>query len=59
MTSNEALTQIADDLVVSMDYVLTVDGEIVDSSEEDGPVQFLHGHGNIIPGLVRLKCLRM
>ncbi len=42
---------VADDLVVTMDYILTVDGEIVDSSEEDGPIQFLQGYGNIIPGL--------
>jgi FKBP-type peptidyl-prolyl cis-trans isomerase SlyD len=42
---------VADNLVVVMDYNLTVDGEIVDSSEEDGPIEFLHGYGNIIPGL--------
>lgn len=51
MTENNELTQVADDLVITMDYTLTVDGEIVDSSEEDGPIQFLHGSGNIIPGL--------
>jgi len=51
MTENSELTQVADDLVVTLEYTLTVDGEIVDSSEEDGPIQFLHGHGNIIPGL--------
>ena len=41
---------VADDLVVVMDYTLTVDGEIVDSSEDD-PIEFLQGYGNIIPGL--------
>jgi FKBP-type peptidyl-prolyl cis-trans isomerase SlyD len=51
MTENNELTLVADDLVVTMDYTLTVDGEIVDSSEEDDPIQFLHGHGNILPGL--------
>ena len=51
MTSKEELTHIADDVVVTMDYVLTVDGEIVDSSDEEGPIQFLQGYGNIIPGL--------
>ena len=51
MTENSELTRVADDLVVTMDYTLTVDGEIVDSSEEEGPIQFLHGYGNIIPGL--------
>jgi FKBP-type peptidyl-prolyl cis-trans isomerase SlyD len=39
--------------VVSMDYTLTVDGEILDSSEEQEPLDFLQGAGNIIPGLER------
>ena len=51
MTENNEITLVADDIVVTMDYVLTVDDEIVDSSEEDGPIEFLQGHGNIIPGL--------
>jgi FKBP-type peptidyl-prolyl cis-trans isomerase SlyD len=51
MTENNNLTLVANDLVVTMDYTLTVDGEIVDSSKEEGPIQFLHGYGNIIPGL--------
>ena len=48
-TNNPQL--VADDIVVIMEYTLTVDGEIVDSSEEDGPIEFLHGYGNIISGL--------
>lgn len=51
MTEKKELTLVADDIVVTMDYTLTVDGEIVDSSKEDGPIQYLHGYGNIIPGL--------
>ena len=43
MNENNELTLVADDLVVTMDYTLTVDGEIVDSSEEEGPIQFLQG----------------
>jgi FKBP-type peptidyl-prolyl cis-trans isomerase SlyD len=43
--------KVIDDIVVTLDYTLTVDGEIVDSSQEEGPIQFLHGHGNIISGL--------
>jgi FKBP-type peptidyl-prolyl cis-trans isomerase SlyD len=42
---------VADDVVVSIDYTLTVDGAIIDSSDEEGPLEFLQGHGNIIPGL--------
>ncbi|MBN1668763.1 MAG: peptidylprolyl isomerase [Anaerolineales bacterium] len=46
---NEQLL-VADDLVISMDYELTVDGEVVDGSDDE-PIQFLQGHGNIIAGL--------
>jgi FKBP-type peptidyl-prolyl cis-trans isomerase SlyD len=42
---------VADDIVVSIDYSLTVDGEIIDASEENDPLEFLQGHQNIIPGL--------
>jgi FKBP-type peptidyl-prolyl cis-trans isomerase SlyD len=51
MSENKTPQRIVDDVVVTMDYTLTVDGEVVDSSEEEGPIQFLQGHGNIIPGL--------
>lgn len=44
---------VADDVVVSIDYTLTVDGEVVDSTEGDEPLNFLQGHQNIIPGLER------
>lgn len=43
--------EVADDVVVSIDYTLTVDGEVVDTTEGDEPLQFLQGHQNIIPGL--------
>jgi len=42
---------VKDGLVISMEYKLTVDGEVLDSSDEAGPLQFLAGYGNIIPGL--------
>lgn len=43
---------IGDGMVVAMDYTLTDDaGEVLDSSEGRGPLHYLHGHGNIIPGL--------
>jgi len=44
---------VADDLVVSLAYKLTVDNEVVDASEEGEPLEFLQGHGEIIPGLER------
>ncbi|MCP4141965.1 MAG: peptidylprolyl isomerase [Chloroflexi bacterium] len=44
---------VKDDLVVAMEYTLTVDGEVIDSSEGQEPLEFLQGKGNIIPGLER------
>jgi len=44
--------EIAKDTVVSIDYTLTGDdGQVIDSSEGREPLQYLHGHQNIIPGL--------
>jgi FKBP-type peptidyl-prolyl cis-trans isomerase SlyD len=40
-------------LVVSMDYTLSVDGEVLDTSDDAGPLQFLAGYENIVPGLER------
>jgi FKBP-type peptidyl-prolyl cis-trans isomerase SlyD len=42
---------VKDGVVVSMEYTLHVDGELLDTSESQGPLQFLAGYGNIIPGL--------
>jgi len=43
---------IGDNVVVSMHYTLTNnDGEVLDSSEGADPLVYLHGAGNIIPGL--------
>lgn len=40
--------------VVSIDYKLVDDdGDLIDSSEEGDPLVYLHGNGNIIPGLER------
>jgi FKBP-type peptidyl-prolyl cis-trans isomerase SlyD len=44
---------VKNDLVVAIDYSLKVDGEVIDSSEGREPLEFLQGHGNIIPGLER------
>lgn len=53
MSENTSPTVVADDVVVSMDYTLTVNGEILDSSEGTDPLEFLQGHQNIVPGLER------
>jgi FKBP-type peptidyl-prolyl cis-trans isomerase SlyD len=44
-------TQVADDTVVSLNYVLSVDGEVVDSTDDNDPIEFLQGHREVIPGL--------
>lgn len=44
--------QIAQNSVVAFHYTLTNDaGEVLDSSEGREPLTYLHGGGNIIPGL--------
>jgi len=44
--------QIADNKVALIHYTLTnADGEVLDSSEGAEPLSYLHGHGNLIPGL--------
>lgn len=43
---------IGDNSVVSMHYTLTnASGEVLDSSDGGEPLTYLHGAGNIIPGL--------
>jgi len=44
---NESAVVVANDMVVTLDYTLTVDGEIVDT----GSLDYLQGHQNIVPGL--------
>ncbi|MEI6353556.1 MAG: peptidylprolyl isomerase [Methylococcus sp.] len=44
--------QIANDKVVTIHYTLTNDeGDLLDSSKDQDPLAYLHGSGNIIPGL--------
>jgi FKBP-type peptidyl-prolyl cis-trans isomerase SlyD len=45
---------ITQDQVVSIHYTLKDDsGEVIDRSAEGAPLTYLHGHGNLIPGLER------
>jgi FKBP-type peptidyl-prolyl cis-trans isomerase SlyD len=44
--------QIADRTVASFNYTLTNDaGEVIDTSQGRAPLAYLHGAGNIVPGL--------
>ena len=46
--------QVSKNKVVAIDYFLKDDdGQVVDSSEGATPLQYLHGSGEIIPGLER------
>ncbi|RMF39373.1 MAG: peptidylprolyl isomerase [Anaerolineae bacterium] len=51
VTEKTTPNKVADDVVVSMDYTLRVDGEVLDTSDGGDPIEFLQGRGNIIPGL--------
>jgi FKBP-type peptidyl-prolyl cis-trans isomerase SlyD len=44
--------QIQKNKVVAIDYKLTdKEGNMIDSSEQHGPLYYIHGIGNLIPGL--------
>jgi FKBP-type peptidyl-prolyl cis-trans isomerase SlyD len=42
---------VADGMVVSLAYVLSVDGEEVSRMTPDEPMEYLHGYQEIVPGL--------
>lgn len=45
---------VQDDVCVGIDYTLRLDnGEVIDSSEGRGPLEFIQGRGQIISGLER------
>ena len=46
-------TVIQDNMDVGLEYTLTVDGAVVDSADANAPFHYLHGKGQIIPGLER------
>ncbi len=48
----DGITEVADNVVVSLDYVLRLDDKSeIDRSAEGSPLEYLHGYKNIIPGL--------
>jgi FKBP-type peptidyl-prolyl cis-trans isomerase SlyD len=46
-----AILKVADGQVIMMEYTHRVDGAIIDASSDHGPIEFIQGKGNIIPGL--------
>jgi FKBP-type peptidyl-prolyl cis-trans isomerase SlyD len=43
--------EVKDDTIVTLEYTLTIDGEVVDTSKGAQPIQFIQGQQQIIPGL--------
>jgi len=50
---NDQELTVQDNIVVAMDYVLNVDGELLEKTESNQPVEFIQGLGQIISGLER------
>jgi len=51
MANSERLT-VQDESVVTMEYRVTLDnGEVVEASDEDGPMQFIQGRGHVYPAI--------
>ena len=44
---------VQDHMTVGLEYTLTVDGAVVDTTKERGPFHYIHGQGQMIPGLER------
>lgn len=51
MTNNGKPSCVADDLVVTIAYTLTVNGDLIDSTDQGEALVFIQGYGSIIPGL--------
>ena len=51
MTEKSTPEPISDNMVVSMAYTLTVDDEVVDSTDDGESLVFIQGFRSIIPGL--------
>jgi FKBP-type peptidyl-prolyl cis-trans isomerase SlyD len=43
--------KVQDQIVVTLDYTLIVEDEIMESTEDGEPIEFIQGIGQIIPGL--------
>ncbi|MCA9409160.1 MAG: peptidylprolyl isomerase [Candidatus Omnitrophica bacterium] len=55
-----AQTVVEDGKKVKFDYTLTIDGQIVETTEGKTPLEYTHGAGEIIPGLsVQLEGLKV
>jgi FKBP-type peptidyl-prolyl cis-trans isomerase SlyD len=46
-----ALKSVEHGIIVKLEYTLQIEDELVESTEDEGPIEFLQGYGEIIPGL--------
>lgn len=46
-----ALQSVEHGVIVKLEYTLQIEDELVESTNDDGPIEFLQGYGEIIPGL--------
>jgi FKBP-type peptidyl-prolyl cis-trans isomerase SlyD len=51
MNDSDNPKEIGDDSVVTLEYTLSVNGEVIDTSEGGRPIQFIQGQQQIIKGL--------
>jgi FKBP-type peptidyl-prolyl cis-trans isomerase SlyD len=51
MTTPKKRLTVANNLVVTMEYTLKVDGEVIEDTQESEPIQFLQGAGQVLPAL--------
>jgi FKBP-type peptidyl-prolyl cis-trans isomerase SlyD len=46
-----ALQSVEHGMIVKLEYTLQIEDELVETTDDDGPIEFLQGYGEIIPGL--------
>jgi FKBP-type peptidyl-prolyl cis-trans isomerase SlyD len=49
--TNDSPQKVADDLVVTLEYNLYVEDDLLESTKDAKPIKFIQGQGQIIPGL--------
>ncbi|MDP3703162.1 MAG: peptidylprolyl isomerase [Candidatus Omnitrophota bacterium] len=52
-TAVPAAPTVQDNLDIGLEYTLTVEGSVVDTTDGRGPFHYIHGQGQMIPGLER------
>ena len=50
---NQKPSNVTENVLVSLDYTLSVDGEVVDTTIGAGPINYIQGQGQILPALER------